>query len=138
MAAKKIKPQFRRGVNRLQVGCPAAGAFLTRLMDGSPRDFGLGTDVNAHLYYKDRYFVLRMELGVDSLLLIPAREGIERWTDTTDESRRLFDGPLFRLVALMRGFQDGWADTEGGGVLLRVATPSDFFERLLGLVRGLL
>lgn len=130
-----VGSEFRRAVDGLGPAAIGGQEFLKRLMDTRPDDFKLSAVTNAHAYYRDRFFVFRIEIDGRSIILTPHyRNSI--WDGTVDGSRALFDGPIYKLVAILSGFQDGWAAVEDDGIALRVSTPPEFFERLLGLIRG--
>jgi hypothetical protein len=138
MTRNAIKPRFSRNVRRLRAGFPSGAEFLTRFTYDRPPDFGFGTHANAHLYYKDEYFILRIEFAGDTLRLTPRKGRTQLFPGTTDMSRRFFqDGAVCRLIALLGGFQDGWAEVERPeGIRLHPGTPESLFNELLELVRA--
>lgn len=130
----RVSRDFRDAVNGL-VGFKSAQDFLRKLADQRPPDFKLSAVTNAHLYYRDQFFVCRIEVGQSRILLTP-KPNNGFWQGLEDGSASLFEGPLYKLIAHMGGFQRGWATVDGDGLVLLAATPADFFERLLGLIRG--
>lgn len=100
---------------------------------GHAQGFWLSSDQNAHLYYKDGYYIY----------IKPTKSGIEIYQrfnshihkDTEDKSRLLFGAPLKGLVAELGGFKDKWIGGIPGGYRLKSTAPAEFFAGPLELIR---
>lgn len=131
-----VSREFRAAAEGLGARFISGQRFLRSLMDDRPDDFKLSAVTNAHVYHRDAYFVFRVEIREQSIALTPHFRN-DIWQGTSDGSASLFDGPIYKLIAVMDGFQKRWAKTNGDEITLHDGTPEDFFARLLGLVRGL-
>lgn len=131
--SSKVSPDFLDKVTLLGRGFPAAGRWLTDLANDRVEGFWLSTAQNAHLYYRDGFYIYIKPSKLSIELHSTYNAHIHK--DTTDKHHLLFVGPLKKLVADLGGFRDGWASGLGDGYTLKSTTPPTLFDDLLALIR---
>ncbi len=129
----RVSPEFAGQVERLAAVFGAGHRFLRDLGDNRVPAFYLWTATNAHLYHKDSYCCYIVPAKNE--LKIRGRYNARIRSGTTDEHDLIFPGPVRRLIQDLEGFKVGWAEERGEWVVLGNATPPDFFDGFLELIR---
>ena len=133
MVQSKLSPEFLAKLSVLQKGFPAAAVFLEDIIENRAPDFWLSTAQNAHLYFRDGYYMYmrpaKLEVEVFQQFNAHIHEGTE------DKSHLLFGAPLKGLVAQLGGFKDKWINGIPGGYRVKATAPPEFFAGLFDVIR---
>lgn len=134
MYRSKISNDFSNNMSKMKVLFMNAHQFLASLAENNIKDFWLSTAQNAHLYYKDGYYVY-IKLSIATLILSPQYNGrIE--SSTRDNSRLIFLQPIRDVIDKFNGFNESWASIDGlNEIKLTNKTPLEFFAKLLELIQ---
>jgi hypothetical protein len=130
----KLSPEFLTKMDALQKGFEPAWAFLSGIAADRVEDFWLSTAQNAHLYYRDGYYVYIKPSKLNLELHAEYNSHIHQ--DTKDNHHLLFVGPIKKLMIDSGEFKDKWASAIPGGYVVKSTTPPEFFGGLLELVRS--
>ena len=130
----KLQKDYLHKLEKLNYLFPNAYNFLRIIGDNMKEGFWLSTAQNAHLYYKDRYFMYII-LSIGSISIQPQyNHRIE--TNTSDRSNLIFLDPIKKVISELNGFVEGWAKIEGlSTIILTGKTPISFFENMLDLIQ---
>ena len=132
MYRSKLTKDFRGSLEKMSNFFETAHTFLTEIGNGYHDGFWLSTSKNAHLYYKDAYYIY-IKISLAKLELHSNFNGrID--SNSKDNSRKLFFGPIKEMITNLDGFNKDWANIYGDGIYLTNKTPSVFFEKLLELI----
>lgn len=129
----KLSPEFVAKLSTLDRTFPAAAAFLTSIGEDRVADFWLSTAQNAHLYYKDGYYMYLKPAGFELEFFQRFNAHIHK--DTEDKSHLLFGEHLKGLIVGLGGWKDKWIGGIPGGYSLKNTTPPEFFSGLLEVIR---
>ncbi len=134
MYRSEIKPKFREAVDKLKILFPTGYEFIKEIINGEYFGFWLSSSTNAHLYYKNAYF-LYLEPDINKIII--RKEFHQRIHENTkDFSNKIFDKPIEKIIEDLNGFNEGWAVRNGDTIELRSKTPELFFEELLELIKS--
>jgi hypothetical protein len=133
----KISDEYRRRVNRLELGFPAAYGFVQRLeREGHSHGLWLSSASNAHLYKGNAYLAYLLfepsETSPPSLEL-RAEFNHHIHAGAEDRSSLVFPGLIDDLVRQSDGGNDRWIrKLAGGSRELNSHAPKQFFDLLFG------
>lgn len=133
MYRSKLSKDFRISLEKMGSFFETAHIFLTEIGAGQHEGFWLSTAKNAHLYYKEAYYTY-IKLSFTKLELHSNFNGrID--SNSKDNSNKIFFGPIKEMIKNLDGFHEDWASIFGDGIILTNKAPSQFFEKLLVLIR---
>lgn len=131
----KISEEYRRRVNRLELGFPAAYGFVQRLeREGHSHGLWISSASNAHLYKGNAYLAyLLLEPSETSppSLELRAEFNPQIHAGTEDRSSLVFPGLIDDVVRQSDGLHDRWIRKLAGGAReLSRHAPKEFFDLL--------